>query len=258
MQTVVIRNNTASEQIWLKTFLANEEYTIPVDNGLVFKYSNLEVLLSAIASGDASIGNGSTFFTSINDQLNYLKGVDASTKDIDGSAITRSKAAKAGWTYHLTAPEFVTSTIDSLYHKDVAGDDLNQCTVKYYDASNVELTTQGACDTDCVKTVFSFEPSFDYEIIGGTVKTVSAVTVNLRAWVIAVPDVSAAYGGSKVMVQNVNLKFIDPNNGIEADGRAAKYMTYDSSLHRNKLQLILKHPAGHKEDIMMAFELYKA
>lgn len=258
MQTVVIRNNTASEQIWLKTFLANEEYTIPVDNGLVFKYSNLEVLLSAIASGDASIGNGTVFFTSINDQLNYLKGVDLSPKDADGSVIIRPKAAKAGWTYHLTAPEFCTSKIDSLYHKDVAGTDLSQCTVKYYDASNVELTTQGICDTDCVKTVFSFEPAWDYEIIGGTIKTIGTVTENVRVWVIAVPDIPAIYGGSKVMVESVNLKFIDPNNGIEADGRASKYMTYSATYHTNKLQLILKHPAGHKEDIMMAFEVYKA
>ena len=178
--------------------------------------------------------------------------------DADGSIVMRPKAAKAGWTYHLTAPEFITSTIDSLYHKDVAGTDLSQCIVKYYDASNTELTTQGACDTDCVKTVFSFEPPFDYEIIGGTVKTMGTVSVDIRCWVIAVPDIPAAYGGSKVMVQNVNLKFIDPNNGIEADGRASKYMTYSSTLHTNKLQLILKHPAGHKEDIMMAFELYKA
>jgi hypothetical protein len=180
------------------------------------------------------------------------------TKDVDGSVIIRPKAAKAGWTYHFTAPEFTTSTINSLYHKDVAGTDLNQCTVKYYDASGTELTAQGSCDTDCVKTVFSFEPAWDYEIIGGTIKTVGAVTENVRIWVIAVPDIPAAYGGSKVMVQSVNLKFIDPNNGVEADGRASKFMTYSSTLHTNKLQLILKHPAGHKEDIMMAFELYRA
>jgi hypothetical protein len=193
-------------------------------------------------------------------ETNYLPFVNKSVDnvDIDGATISRPKAAKAGWTYHLTAPEFSTSTIDSLYHKDVAGTDLNQCTVKYYDASNTELTTQGSCDTDCIKTVFSFEPQFDYEIIGGTIKTVGAVSVDVRCWVVAVPDIPAAYGGSKVMVQGVNLKFIDPNNGIEADGRASKFMTYSPTLHTSKIQLIIKHPAGHKEGIMMAFEIYKA
>jgi hypothetical protein len=179
-------------------------------------------------------------------------------KDSDDAILVRPKAAKTGWTYHLTAPEFCTSKVNSLYHKDVTGSDLNYCIVKYYDAAGTELTTQGSCDTDCVKTVFSFEPTWDYEIIGGTIKTIGSVTEDVRIWVIAVPDIPAANGGSKVMVQSVNLKFIDPNNGIEADGRASKYMTYNSTYHTNKLQLTVKHPAGHQEGIMMALELYKA
>ena len=257
MRTVVIKNNTASEQIWLKTFTANEEYTIPVDNGLVLKCANLEVLLAAIASGDASIGDGEVFFTSLNDQLNYLKGVDTTPKDTDGSTINRMKAAKTGWTYHLTAPEFITSTIGSLYHKSIAGTDLSEVTVKYYNASDVELTTQGSCDTDCVKTVFTFEPTWDYEIIGGTIKTEGQVTEDVRVWVIAVPDIPAAYGGSKVMVQCLNMKFIDPNNGIETDGRASKYMTYSATYHTNKIQATIKHPAGCKISMTIAFDLYR-
>ena len=179
-------------------------------------------------------------------------------KDSDDAMLVRPKAAKSGWTYHLTAPEFKTSELNSLYHKDISGTDLGACTVKYYDISNVELTTQGSCDTDCVKTVFSFEPTWDYEIIGGTIKTFNDITVDMRTWVIAVPDIPAAYGGSKVMVQGVNLKYIDPNNGIVADGRASKHMTYSATLHTNKLQVVIKHPAGTKEDIMVAFELYRA
>ena len=184
-------------------------------------------------------------------------GKSVNQLDTDNALIIRLKAAQAGWTYHLTAPEFTTSTVASLYHKNAAGTDLNECVVKYYDANDVELTTQGSCDTDCVKTVFYFEPTWNYEIIGGTLKTVSTVSENVRCWVIAVPDVPAIYGGSKVMVQGVNLKFIDPNNGIEADGRATKFMTYNATYHTNKIQLIIKHPAGHKEDLMMAFEVYR-
>lgn len=179
-------------------------------------------------------------------------------KDADGSVVVRPKAAKAGWTYHLTAPEFTTSTIGSLHHQDVSGNTLTEAAVKFYDANNTELTTQGSCDTDCVKTVFTFEPTWDYEIIGGTIKTAGTVTEDVRVWVIAVPDVPANMGGSKVMVQNVNLKYVDPNNGIEADGRASKYMAYNATYHTNKLQLTVKHPAGHKLSMMMAFEVYRA
>lgn len=253
----IIKNIDVVEHTYAgQTIAAGGSYTI--QSGEHFKWTASDALVVDITDGKAQVNDGVSDISGIAAQINYLLDQDVSTKDADGSVIIRPKAAKAGWTYHLTAPEFTTSKVDSLYHKDVAGTDLSQCTVKYYDASNVELTTQGTCDTDCVKTVFSFEPPFDYEIIGGTVKTIGAVSVDVRAWVIAVPDISAANGGSKVMVQNVNLKFIDPNNGIEADGRASKYMVYNATYHTNKLQLILKHPAGHKEDIMMAFEIYKA
>jgi hypothetical protein len=179
-------------------------------------------------------------------------------KDADGATMHRAKAAKAGWTYHMTAPEFTTSLLGSLYHKDISLNNLNEASVKFYDANNTELTTQESCDTDCVKTVFVFEPTWDYEIIGGTIKTANDVTDDVRVWVVAVPDVPAAYGGSKIMVQNVNLKYVDPNNGIEADGRASKYMAYSATYHTNKLQLIVRHPAGHKLAMMMAFEVYRA
>lgn len=255
--SIIIKNiDTVSHVYAGMTIEAGASYTVQSFETLNF--ANSDTLISDITNGLARVNDGTADISGVSNQIDYLKGIVTATKDVDGSVIIRPKAAKAGWTYHLTAPEFITSTINSLYHKDVAGTDLNQCTVKYYDASNVELTTQGTCDTDCVKTVFSFEPPFDYEIIGGTVKTIGAVSVDVRAWVIAVPDVSAAYGGSKVMVQNVNLKFIDPNNGIEADGRASKYMVYNATYHTNKLQLTLKHPAGHKENIMMAFEIYRA
>ena len=238
------------------TIEPSASYTI--QSSELLAWQNSDALLADITSLKAQVNNGTADVSGVANQINFLKDIDTTPRDTDGAPISRPKAAQVGWTYHLTAPEFATSTVSSLYHKSVTGSDLNECVIKYYDASDVELTTQGSCDTDCVKTVFHFEPTWNYEIIGGTLKTVSVVTENVRCWVIAVPDVAAAYGGSKVMVQGVNLKFIDPNNGIEADGRVTKFMTYNATYHTNKIQLIVKHPAGHKEDLMMAFELYKA
>ena len=253
----IIKNIDSVEHTYAgQVIAAGDSYTIQY--GEQFKWANSDTLLADIADGKAQVNDGTADIYGTAAQINYLLENDISARDSDGALISRPKAAQVGWTYHLTAPEFATSTVSSLYHKNVTGSDLNECVVKYYDASDVELTTQGSCDTDCVKTVFHFEPTWNYEIIGGTLKTVSAVTENVRCWVIAVPDVAAAYGGSKVMVQGVNLKFIDPNNGIEADGRVTKFMTYSATYHTNKIQLIVKHPAGHKEDLMMAFELYRA
>ena len=255
--SVIIRNiDTISHVYAGMTIEPSASYTI--QSSELLAWQNSDALLADITSLKAQVNNGTADVSGVSNQINFLKDIDTTPRDTDGAPISRPKAAQVGWTYHLTAPEFATSTVSSLYHKSVTGSDLNECVIKYYDASDVELTTQGSCDTDCVKTVFHFEPTWNYEIIGGTLKTVSVVTENVRCWVIAVPDVAAAYGGSKVMVQGVNLKFIDPNNGIEADGRVTKFMTYNATYHTNKIQLIVKHPAGHKEDLMMAFELYKA
>lgn len=222
------------------------------------RWANSDDLILDIVANKAQVNDGISDIISISDQIDYLKSIDISPKDNDGSIIVRAKAAKTGWTYHLTGPEFATSTIGSLFHQDAAGNNLNETVVKFYDINNVELTTQLDCDTSCVKTVFYFEPPWDYEIIGGTIKTSDIVTENVRVWVIAVPDVPAINGGSKVMAQNINLKFIDPNNGIEADGRVSKFMPYSATYHTNKVQLIIKHPAGLKTDMMMAFELFRA
>lgn len=258
--TIYIKNTSGSTGTWCGQEITNTSY-YQIQPAELINWQNNSTVLTDIGSGDLTVAednSGSTDITDVATGINYLKGVDTSPKDADGSKIYRPKAAKAGWTYHLTAPEFETSVLNSLYHKDADGNNLGQATVKYYNSSDVELTTQGDCDTSCVKTVLDFEPSFDYEIIGGTIKSLNAITNDYRIWVVAVPDLTAAQGGSKVMVENVNLKFVDPNNGVEADGRASKYMTYDATYHTNKLRLTVKHPAGGKEKLMIAFELYKA
>lgn len=257
IRTVTIRNNTNQEKIWLKTFAANEQYTIPNDNSLVAKYATLDVLLTAIANGEASIGNGTNYFTTVNDQLNWLKQVEPDPRDLDSRILVRTVAAKAGWTYQLNSPEFETSKLGSLLHDDVNGNALNQCTLKFYDTNNVELTTQQDCDTSCVKTVLDFEPPFDYEIVGGTIKPLAQITTDVRCWVTAVPDI-AAPTGSKVMVQDVNLKFVTPENGIVADGKVSKYLAYSNTYHSNKLRVTLKHPAGEKHKVAIWFYIFAA
>ena len=257
---VYIKNTSGSTKTWCGQEITNTSY-YQIQPAELVTWQNNSTLLADIGSGDATVAednSGTKDITDVATGINYLKGVDSTPYDADGARIIRPKAAKAGWTYHLCGVEFETSVLSSIYHKDVDGDDLGHTTIKFYNSSDVELTTQGDCDTSCVKTVIDFEPDFDYEIIGGTIKATSAITNDYRIWVVAVPDVTYANGGSRVMVENINLKFVDPNNGVEADGRASKYMTYDATYHTNKLRLTVKHPAGGKEKLMIAYELYKA
>lgn len=256
MRTLVIRNNTNEEKIWLRTFAPNEEYTVPSDNSLAIKYSVLDAMLIAVANGEASIGNGQVFFSTVNEQLNWLKNEDNTPKDADGSILIRPKAAKAGWVFALLPVEFTTSKLNSLYAKKYDGTDRTAFTYKIYDANDQEIT-EAQYEVNAVKTVIDFEPSFDYEIIGGQIQQKTIPTSDIRLWVVAVPDVPEAYGGSKEMVGGVNLKFIDPTDKVQADGRVSKYMQYSATYHTNKLRLIARHPAGTQHELLLLLEIFR-
>ena len=132
---------------------------------------------------------------------------------------------------------------------------LTDATLSLYDASGT-LITDPTLVANCVKSTLDIEPPYDYYIAGGNVKSdVQAANIYLN--LIGVPDVPAAYGGSKAFVQNVNLKYINPAIGVEADGRAAKWLQYSATYHTNKLRFQFTHPAGYQLGIAIFLELYK-
>ena len=190
-------------------------------------------------------------------ETNFKSLGNKSSSDSDGALIVRPKAAKSGWSFCMTAPEFETSVLNSLYHVDSDGNVLNECTLKFYDVNNTEITTTEGM-TACTKTVLDFEPPYNLEVIGGTLKFANTVNSDFRVFVIAVPDIPYNYGGSRVMVQNVNLRYIDPKGGIISDGRASKFLAYNATYHTNKLRVVIRHPAGEALKISVLFEIYRA
>jgi hypothetical protein len=177
--------------------------------------------------------------------------------DTDGAAISRPKAAKKGWVFSLLDIEFKTAKIGSFYSKQKDGTDRTGIGIKFYDVNETEITSSEN-EANCVKTVVTFEPTYDYEVIGGQLQQIDKPVTDIRVWVIAVPDVPYAYGGSREMIGGVNLKFIDPTDKIYADGRVAKLMSYSATYHTNKLEFTLKHEAGVQHDIMILLELFRA
>ena len=193
-------------------------------------------------------------------EANYQSSANKSSEpqaDSDNAYIQRNKIAPTGWTYQLRAIEVETSLLDSVYNKKADLSNWGDATVKFYNGSGTELTDQSVLDTDCVKTVLDFEPAYDFEIIGGFAKILADPTNPIRIWVIAVPDVPEAYGGSKLMVSGVDFRFIGTTDKVEADGRASKRMNYSASLHTNKLRVIFAHAAGEKHKLLIGFEHYK-
>lgn len=181
----------------------------------------------------------------------------AEPRDSDGSPLQRVKITTSGWHYQLHGLEFSTSSL-TIESKKEDGTNFGFTTIKCYDTENNLLTTQEQCDASAVKTIIDWEPNHDLEVIGGMVKQAVAPTEDIRIWVVGVPDVPVQYGGSKLFAANINLKYMGQEEGVRVDGRAPKYLVYNSVYHSNKLRLILKHPAGHKHPLHMIFEIFKA
>lgn len=200
-----------------------------------------------------------------NNYKNTINQTLTPPKDSDGSPLSRIKTTATGWHYQLHGFEFETSKLNSVYSKKVDGTDYGFSTIKFYklDGSNeVQITgddlNQTFLDNNCIKTVVDWEPTHDIEIIGGMLKQKSMPISDIRVWVVGVPDVQEAYGGSKPFVVNVNLSYIGVEEGVKVDGRSAKYLTYDAVNHTSKLRLMFRHSAGFKHPMNMIFELFKA
>jgi hypothetical protein len=192
-----------------------------------------------------------------NNYKSYANKKSDEQRDPDGRLYSRPTAAKAGWVYFLYPIEFATSKLNSVYCKKADDTSRTGITYKIYDASGTEIT-DSQNEGNAVKTIVDFEPTHDYEIVGGQLQQHTRPTTNIRLWVVGVPDIAENYGGSKEMVGGVNLKFIDPTDKVHADGRVSKYMSYNATYHTNKLRLILKHDAGIQHEVMMILEIYRA
>lgn len=177
--------------------------------------------------------------------------------DSDKAVMSRVKVAPSGWNFQFRGIEFVTSTVGSLVNKDADMADLSDVTLKLYNTNGDLITDGPTALTDCVKTIVDVEPPYDIYVAGGKLRMITAPTEDIRLSVIGVPDIPVGSGGSKPFIQNINLKYVPVTEGVNADGRAAKWLQYNATYHTNKIRFILNHPAGFAHPIAIFIEIYK-
>lgn len=182
--------------------------------------------------------------------------VQANQFDTDNAQIVRIKAAKKGWTYSATACEFVLGMPNSLNALNANGTQKEWITIKCYDGDNVLITDPLLTDT-VVRTEVDFEPPYDYEVIGGSLRQSEAPLDNIYFFIQAAPDIPAIYGGSKFMAEGLNLRFLAPGNVFQVDGRVSKLLTYNAVNHQGKLRFLFWHTANAGDEIMLTVEYYK-
>jgi hypothetical protein len=179
-------------------------------------------------------------------------------KDTDGVHLSRTKITQSGWHFQLHGTEFITSKLNSAFNEDKDGNDLGFTTLKFYDSGDTELTagTQAELDANCVKTVFTWEPTQDIDVIGGLLEQPTPADEDIRMWIIAIPNLTPAQGGSVPFTQGgINLRYISGN--IDLDGKTAKSLPYDAVYHTNKFEITIKHSTGKQWPLHMLFKIFR-
>lgn len=163
---------------------------------------------------------------------------------IDGRLTIRNTTASKCHNFSLRVFSFTfgdPSTLKNLRPSDFSP--LSDVTMTCYDSGGAVTTDP----TQAVKTVLDFEPTYNYEVIGGWVDLPSGLIGGTTGsyWVscIGVPDIPSAYGGSIPFVYPVNLEHAFTQK-VVSDGRATQYLTYDPVHHTSKLRWIFLHPVS--------------
>jgi len=193
---------------------------------------------------------------------NYLSVANSKLSDSDNDArsIIRVAAADKGAAYKAHFFEFETCLLDSVHCESWLGMSDMDFSIKFFKMDGTELLTQNDIDTMCTKTVVTFKPMYDYELVSGNVHMISRPTEDLRLWVVGgAPELGDM--GAKEFIRNLNLQYIGADEGLHTDGRASKFMaasTMGVPYNTNQLQIVIKSSSvGYKHKILMAFEYFR-
>lgn len=178
------------------------------------------------------------------------------TKDSDGTMLQRLKVTTSGWTLHYHGLEITTSKLNAVTDLDHANNDWGFCTTKLYKA-NGDLITLEEDLPYCVKTVVDWEPTFNFDIIGGYAFQYSVPSTDIRVSIMGVPDIPANLGGSKVFMTGLNLKHLG-TAGMSLDGRTPKSLVYSEINHTSKIRFIFWHDAGVSHTMLTMMNIFKA
>lgn len=256
-----IKNDSGSQQTWGgHVFAIDEVYQIPTNSET--KFASDSNLLTAIANSDAIVMNGDTELTNISFAIDFLKGF-AQDLDTTGRPIIRYAATVKGWHYQAHSVQFEVNKLGSLYNKDADGNDLGFCDLKIYKANGTECTTQGSADTDGVKTVVTWSPDFDFEIISGNIRQIERETVDSYIHVRAKIATGLAAPNDWFIIPftqgGINLSYIGADETLKTDGRASKLVTGSNGDH---FEVICNYDADlltntNRHKMSIIFEIYK-
>lgn len=199
--------------------------------------------------------------TDLNAALNYLKGLP-SAQDPSGRNIIRVASTKKGWHFQAHSIQFNINALGSIYNKDENGNDLGFTTMKVLRADGTECLTQADADTTGCKTIVTWAPSFDFEVISGNVRQESKNNINSYMYVNSRVPTGLPAPNDFVKLPfvqgGVNLKYIGADELLKTDGRSAKLLP--GSLGAC-MEVVINYQVGAwvavNNEISVIFEIYK-
>lgn len=183
--------------------------------------------------------------------------------DSDGRQIIRTASTNKGWHYQAHSVQFEVNKLNSIYNKDVEGNDLGYTTMKIYDDNGNECTTQGSADVDGVKTVVKWDPDFDFEIISGNIRQASKESVDSYVYVRAMVATGLPSPNDWLPVNftngGINLRYIGADENLKTDGRSSKYVKGSNG---DYFEIIINYEADlltneNRHEMSLMFEIYK-
>lgn len=186
---------------------------------------------------------------------NYYQFANKNIYDNSGRSLARIAIAESGNGISCHAFEVETSKLGSFFSKiDDNSTDCEGFTFKLYKDDSSEIT-QESDEQYCVLTEVIFEPTYDYEAIGGTIHHMAKPTSAVRVYLTAIPDVPAY---TKYMCKGgLDMRYMEASEHFVLDGRAPKLLQYDENYHTNKLRFRFYTEPGYNHKLCIRIEYYK-
>lgn len=173
----------------------------------------------------------------------------------DGRPAVRMTTANRTKNFNLKTMSFVPGDSASAKSLDITFANTGDVTLICYTSSGTVTTDP----TQAVKTVLDWEPTYNYEIIGGWIDIPPGIVgTTPGVWyvcAIGLPDIPSAYGGSVGFVAPTDLALVYTNK-VVSDGRATQYLSYNATYHTNKMRWVFKHPTGTNPRIQLYVETF--
>jgi hypothetical protein len=159
------------------------------------------------------------------------------------------------WEPHLLFFSAKTSTINSLVAQDHASRNLAGFTQKFYDASEVEVTSGSDIATRSTKMVVDMELPQDYLIKGGAIMQRPRPDTSVWASVVGAPGISSDFGGSINFLNRNDLYYLPEY--FDFENVEETQMKYDPVNHGSLVRFTFEYGASVVHGFQVALKIRK-